>query len=199
MAHPASPPQPDPEKQQDRIITWRAAILTTIAGLLVAAISAGSAIVGVFITSRNSAEQARDEFLRDQRRDAYAQFLRSYDDIFDDLLDMHGNYEAVTPAEADELSSRLDGIYAAYTVLELFSGRHSEFYAHEMYQQLIIVTDGELWGYCTHQIPPPPAAVCEEHHSPHSAGATDAYAVFNDMAEQRASFVSAIRAELGVD
>jgi hypothetical protein len=40
----------DPDKAKEHIITWRAALLTTVAGLLVAIISAGSAVVSVIIT-----------------------------------------------------------------------------------------------------------------------------------------------------
>jgi hypothetical protein len=54
--------------------TWRAAVLTAIAGLMAGIIGAGAGVVGTLIASGNEDDRTRQEFLRTQRLAAYAEF-----------------------------------------------------------------------------------------------------------------------------
>jgi hypothetical protein len=172
----------DPDKAKDRLITWRAALLTTIAGLLVAAISAGSAFVGVVLTSSNAREQAREEFLRTQRQELYAQFFTSYDELFNDVLEAPRDSDGFTPAEATELANRMAGLRVDLNALQLA--------ASAMYSDLSSFFDSEMRDYC-HLVPPPSADLCSD---PNAKSEPVAY---GDIVSDVRQFLEAARADVG--
>jgi hypothetical protein len=180
----------DPDKAKDRLITWRAALLTTIAGLLVAAISAGSAFVGVVLTSSNAREQAREEFLRTQRQELYAQFFTSYDELFNDVLEAPRDSDGFTPAEATELANRMAGLRVDLNALQLVSSENTGRAASAMYSDLSSFFDSEMRDYC-HLVPPPSADLCSD---PNAKSEPVAY---GDIVSDVRQFLEAARADVG--
>src|SRR4051794_41080193 len=72
---PGAAGQPDVEKQRDRIVTLRAALLTAIAGLAAGLIGGLAGLAGAVISSQSEATRAHDDFLRTQRQTSYSRFI----------------------------------------------------------------------------------------------------------------------------
>jgi hypothetical protein len=158
--------------------------------LLVAAISAGSAIVGVVLTSSNAREQAREEFLRTQRQELYAQFFTSYDDLFNDVLAAPGGSDGFTPAEATELANRMAVLRVDLNALQLVSSEKTGRAATTMYTDLSAFFDSEMRDSCQ-QVPPPSADMCSDPSARSEAVAYD------DIVSDVSQFLEAVRADVG--
>jgi hypothetical protein len=185
-------PSTDQDKARERIITWRVALLTTVAGLVVAVISAGSAIVGVVITSDNAREQARDEFLRTQRLELYARLFTSYEDLFSDVARASSDRDGFTTTEADELANRVDALRVELNVLQLVASARTGSIATSMYDDVRSLLDGVVWDSCQ-QVPPPPAEVCGD------LGARPEPVAHEELVSNGRQFLEAVRADLGAD
>jgi hypothetical protein len=182
----------DQDKAQERIITWRVALLTTVAGLVIAVISAGSAIVGVVIASNNAREQARDEFLRTQRQELYVRFFTSYEDLFSDVVRASSDPDGFTPTEADELANRVDALRVELNFLQLVASARTGNIAASMYDDARSHLDGVVWDYCQ-QVPPPPAEICGD------LGARPEPVAYEELISNGRQFLEAVRADLGAD
>src|SRR4051812_23288795 len=104
---------------------WRTAKVGAIAGLLAGVIGAGAAICGTLITGQQSRSQAHDQFVTEQRRQSYAQYLAEISELsaktyhyIETVLSAGRNSDSAVA----ELSAGLDDIWVVYEQLQLIAG-----------------------------------------------------------------------------
>src|SRR4051794_4823991 len=76
---------PDPERHRDRVITWRPAVLTAIAGFMAGLVGGAFGFFGVLVSTNSETDRSRQDFLRTQNQAAFAQFLTDVDATYKDV------------------------------------------------------------------------------------------------------------------
>lgn len=99
MSGPASV-QPDPDKERDRSITWRVAMVGLVGVLLAGMIGGGSAYLTAQAQSHSQAKTDQASFLRQQKQVAYSKFVADTRAALDHVADCFGATVALTAVAA---------------------------------------------------------------------------------------------------
>ncbi len=149
MPPPPIPPV-DPEKHKDRLITWRAAILTAIAGLAAGFVGAVAGLGGALITANAQSETARTQFTLTQRQAAYAQFFNDATRARENEVNIYTGFgdRFLTIDEERVFEADLQTLTADYGLLQLVASEQADSAARAVLDAVEAGYMSLLWEAC---------------------------------------------------
>ncbi len=185
------------------LVTMRAASVGAIGVLLAGIIGAGAAVAGSYVTAEKSAlsseQQARDEFLRTERRIAYGTFVTHVRALDSDVSYAHAvNFRhaesQVGHEEALRLEQGLDQVSGAYDQISVLATESTRSEAEDVLDLIRPAVLEILDGYCRSNPDQDPRLDACVHMS-NLGYESD----FWNQDSELADFLTAARSELGVD
>jgi hypothetical protein len=181
-------PTGDPNKEKDRRITWRAAVLTAIVGLVAGLLGSGLGLIGTHMTL----DAQHDELVTAQRQAIYSRFLSDLDKISNEVLaGRTATRGIITQALATALDANLGSMSPDYAQVQLL-GSNTVTDAVVLAAIDLEQMGGQLIGAFCAQSPKPEVMYCGSYVADPD---TVPYTRFID---HKSALVAAMRAELGV-
>jgi hypothetical protein len=209
MAHIASPPQPqsDPEKHRDRMVAWRAALLSAAVVLMAGFVGSASSYIVASKQIESQASQSQLEFLRTQRQSLYSEFLSRSANLYAVMSAHMPSDEAMlsmTPPLLGE--EQIEGLWRGFAEVQesffqisLMANLEAQEYARAMLHALHVGYTYSTRAYC-HAYPDAKQPYCAPNSmTPDFGDKAAGTGIFYAFPSTEARFIEAAREEIQIE